>query len=651
MTSAGNTMAARRRSRAVAAGVAASFAIVLLRAQVAVPPTVTFRLYRGGQEIGREVDTLSTTPDGRRLASTVNFNDRGAAVTLTAAVDAGFDWAPRRLLLQGQPFRDTTTDLEVTAAGGQARLREGAATSAVDTGAGLFFPMDGPLPAALHEQLIAFWRSHGRPRQIASTPGRAIEIQARADEQIQIGGRDIRLERLSIDGPAWGRETVWAEPSGNLAALATWLGGVPLQIVREGYDTRLDRFIEQGTRDRLDDLDRRSATTVPIETGSVAFTGATVIVIPGRAPLNDATVVVREGRIAAVGPSARVKPPGGVPVLDARGLTLMPGLWDLDAPMTQVEWAPIYLAAGVTTVRHTSPEPAFSSALQTAIADAPGRLVTPRLLAAGVVDGVDAGAIGSVRAGTVEEGRQAVRRLRNDNFRLIETGRAMSPTVLRAVVEEARRFGAQVAGHIPSGMTAAQARDAGLEFLEGLPDVADGQVPAAELSKLAAEKTPFAPEAAWEELRLGTGSGPGSLRIGAIVLPRSFERVFARPGAAPSAPSVPLAILKAARDAGVRLVPGTGPGLPAFGLIRELQLFVAAGMTPAEALRSATIVPAEVLRAGDSGSVEVGKRADLVLLTASPLDDIGNIGATKWVVSNGNVYDCAALWAAAGLGH
>jgi imidazolonepropionase-like amidohydrolase len=137
-----------------------------------------------------------------------------------------------------------------------------------------------------------------------------------------------------------------------------------------------------------------------------------------------------------------------------------------------------------------------------------------------------------------------------------------------------------------------------------------------------------------------------------VLLPRAFERAFARPGATPSgaASPSPLAIVKAARDAGVRLVPGTGLGLPGFGLIRELQLFVAAGMTPAEALRAATTEAAGLLRMGDSGSVEVGKRADFVLSTASPLDDIANLGTTKWVVSNGNVYDAAALWAAVGLG-
>ena len=488
---------------------------------------------------------------------------------MTASVEAGFDWAPGRLLLQGQPFRDATTDVEVTAAQGRGRVRDGGATSAVDPGAGLFFPMDGPLPAALQEQLIAFWRSHGRPQQIASAPGSPIRIQTRADEQIQINGRDVRLERLSIDGPTWGRETAWAEPSGNLAALLTAAAGVPLEIVREGYESRLDRFIEQGTRDRLDDLDRRSALTLPTESGSVAFTGATVIVIPGRAPLVDATVVIRDGRIAAVGPGSRTKAPAGLPVIDARGMTVMPGLWDMDAPMSQIESASIYLAAGIVTIRQTAPDRSFTAALQSAFAeDTQGRLLAPRILAAGVVDGADPGAAASVRVATEDEGRQAVRRLRNDGIRQIDTGRFLSAPVLRAVVDEAHRFGMYVAGRVPSAMTMAQAAAAGVDAIIGLPDAPTGAVSTAELAGLAAKRTPFAPEVAWLEQvrRPSDASSRGAARL-ALAVPSALQRAFARPAFAPPRPEQesPLAIVRAAREAGVRLVPGTGPGIPAFG--------------------------------------------------------------------------------------
>jgi imidazolonepropionase-like amidohydrolase len=72
-------------------------------------------------------------------------------------------------------------------------------------------------------------------------------------------------------------------------------------------------------------------------------------------------------------------------------------------------------------------------------------------------------------------------------------------------------------------------------------------------------------------------------------------------------------------------------------------------MTPLEAIQAATIVPARAMKLEkDSGTVEVGKRADLVILSANPLEKISNIRTAQFVVVNGRLYDCATLWKAAG---
>src|SRR4029077_9107911 len=87
-----------------------------------------------------------------------------------------------------------------------------------------------------------------------------------------------------------------------------------------------------------------------------------------------------------------------------------------------------------------------------------------------------------------------------------------------------------------------------------------------------------------------------------------------------------LAIIKAMHDAGVTIVAGTDYGLPGFSLLRELELYVEAGLTPLEAIRAATVVPAEVMgMSAEVGSIAPGKRADLVILDADPLADIRNI--------------------------
>ena len=104
-------------------------------------------------------------------------------------------------------------------------------------------------------------------------------------------------------------------------------------------------------------------------------------------------------------------------------------------------------------------------------------------------------------------------------------------------------------------------------------------------------------------------------------------------------------IVKALHDAGVAVVAGTDEGIPGHSVHREIELYVEAGLTPLQALQAATIVPARVMKLdADLGTIERGKRADLVVLDANPLDDIRNIRRVRWTISDGRMYESAALW-------
>jgi imidazolonepropionase-like amidohydrolase len=105
-----------------------------------------------------------------------------------------------------------------------------------------------------------------------------------------------------------------------------------------------------------------------------------------------------------------------------------------------------------------------------------------------------------------------------------------------------------------------------------------------------------------------------------------------------------LKVIHALYDAGVTIVPGSDTGLVGYGLDRELELYVQAGMTPMAAIQSATIVSARVMKMEkDSGSVEVGKRADLVLVDGNPLKNISDIRRVVSVVRDGRMYDSKKL--------
>jgi len=102
--------------------------------------------------------------------------------------------------------------------------------------------------------------------------------------------------------------------------------------------------------------------------------------------------------------------------------------------------------------------------------------------------------------------------------------------------------------------------------------------------------------------------------------------------------------------AGVLIVAGTDVGVPGHTLHRELELYVKAGLTPLEAIQAATITPARVMKLeNEVGTIEPGKRADLIILEGDPLENISNIRKVSFVMTQGRLFDCAKLWQIVGF--
>jgi imidazolonepropionase-like amidohydrolase len=411
--------------------------------------------------------------------------------------------------------------------------------------------------------------------------------------------------------------------------------------------------MEDATRDRMDDLDRVTQRVLPEEAEAFAIAGATVIVGGKRPSIPNAVVIVRGGRIAEVGPASRVKVPADLNKIDASGMTIVAGLFDMRGQVNQIDWAPVSLASGVTTLRSVGGDSAFLGALRDGMTDT--HLIGPRIVSAGFVDGGGPDPLGPLAAATPDDARQAVRKLRGDGYRQADIGATFAPPVLRALAQEARRFGIILTGPVPSGMSSAEAAEAGLDQIEFLPpEAADNSALSAMTAALFKLRTVLDPVLSWAELRqrpLTTPVAsfqPGIARAPGAVARQAMSLAAVGPGAVTLAGG--LSYVRAAKAAGLAVVAGTNGAVPGFGLARELELLVQAGLTPFEAIQAATSVPAQLLKLDDSGTVEGGKRADLVVLTGNPLENISNIRTTKWVVANGKLYDCAKLWKVAGYG-
>lgn len=434
-----------------------------------------------------------------------------------------------------------------------------------------------------------------------------------------------------------------------------------------------------------------------LEAGTLAIIGATVVPMTSETVVPDAVVVVRDGRIAAVGPAGKVGIPAGARRIDGRGRYLIPGLADMhthlysDDPETPDSLGPyelgVMLANGVTAARFMIGTPEHLWLRREIEA---GRLLGPQLWVASpqfAGKQYDNGVVVT----TPETARAAVRDAAAAGFDFIKLTMHITRPVYDAITEEAARRGIRVIGHVDPQVGVARALEAGqqIEHLDGyfeaiLADSAAGRVSVSNYGV-------FQPKN-WETLDLvddaklariaeatakaGVWSTP-TLTIfnTAFAVGETDEAMRRRPDWDLVPPKVRALYLGARTKywqtaasearrrryveirngltrriaaAGGRIMAGsdTPEWLMAYGwtLHRELEALVAAGLSPYQALEAATRNPAEFLGAGKEwGTIERGKRADLVLIAGNPLEDISQTGRIAGVAIGGRWLEPADL--------
>jgi imidazolonepropionase-like amidohydrolase len=284
---------------------------------------------------------------------------------------------------------------------------------------------------------------------------------------------------------------------------------------------------------------------------------------------------------------------------------------------------------------------------------------------------------------TLEQARSWTDRYHSAGFQQMKIYSSVKLEELKAVADEAHRLGMTVTGHVPDGLTAYQTVAAGQDQINHISYIADimhSPVPESAtradrrnaiinidlnspesqkaLTFLKDHHTVVDPTIALYELFTGTtAKPPASFEPGINKLPAELaqpltdveppnensearEKVFQKE----------VAIIGALHRAGVPIVAGTDQSVPGHSLHREIELYVQAGFTPMEAIQAATIVPARVMSLDkELGTVEKGKRADLILLNADPLADIHNTRNVEYVITNGTMYHSAELWQSVGF--
>jgi imidazolonepropionase-like amidohydrolase len=427
---------------------------------------------------------------------------------------------------------------------------------------------------------------------------------------------------------------------------------------------------------------------------TLALTNVTVIDTRGGPPRTGMTVIVEKGRITAVVKTGALKPPRGARVLDATDKYLTPGLWDMHVHLSFGDWfpgareisLPLFVANGVTGVRDMGSdlEPVLAWRKEIDV----GRLLGPRIITPGpMLDGPQPRFPSSIAIRTPEDGRRAVRELKQRGADFIKLQSLIPRDAVFAIADEAKKQGMVFAGHVPDALRASEASSAGQKSFEHLIGIFEGSSPNEE-EFLKGPKGPgkflatFDPQRAASLFALLSKNQ--TWQCPTLVWERGGNLIeesdFARDPLAKYAPASwkdetwqrfadliihqfntddlatrkrfvekELEVVNGLRRAGVPFLAGTDtpPGVfvfPGFSLHEELQLFVRAGFTPLEALKTATLNPAIYLGLEKQlGTVEAGKFADLVLLGANPLDDIRNTQKISAVIVRGRYFSRADL--------
>ena len=640
-----------------------------------------FVLHKFEQPIGQETYEITRDGDSLGVKMDFKFTDRGSPVPMTATFRSAADLTPQAFEIKGKNSRQSSIDEAVEIKPDKVRLRDRDKwTDAARPNQ--FFTIAGYAPATMQMLMVRYWSTHGSPVQLDTLPSGHVKIEPRGQDSVSIDGKNETLDRYTVEGLIWGRETLWFNANRNLVAAVTLDAEFDhFETIRDGYESALGTFVGRAGADGMAALAEVSKGISGNHADTMALVGGTLIDGTGGDPIADSAIVIDKGRIVAAGRRLRIKVPKNAVVVDAHGKTILPGLWDMHAHFEQVEWGPIYLAAGATTVRDCGNEFEFITAVRDAIAA--GRGLGPRILLRESWTEQDRWRLESNASTRPSRRRCGSTAITTPAFQQMKIYSSVKLEEVKAVADEAHRLGMTVTGHVPEGLDAYQVIEAGQDQINHISYIAD--IMHAPLPKNADRMARFtsvasidfnSPDAQkalaflkahgtvvdptlviFEFFTANTSKPPASFEPGVEKVAPELEQQLADVG--PPSPfsegiakvfDKEVAIVGALHRAGIPVVAGTDQTVPGHSLHREIELYVQAGFTPMEAIQAATIVPARVMGFDkELGTVEPGKRADLAILGGNPLESIHNIRKVEYVITGGTMYNCAELWKSVGF--
>src|SRR6266496_2079999 len=528
-------------------------------------------------------------------------------------------------------------------------------------------------------------------RALLKTPGHKLSLLPAGEASIEESGKvsvdgasgKSELIQYRITGLSFTPRSIWLDHDGNTAAsVSTWFSVIPAE-----YEPAISQL--QAAQQEADNLwsGRLAQELAQVPKGDLVIRNARLFDPRDLSVTAGTSVLVRGDRIVRVAPDAEIKPSSDAEIIDAHGRFLMPGLWDNHQHFSDID-GPLDLANGVTSARDMAND--TNTFLQRVARFDNGSELGPRVLKAGIIDGTGefAGPT-KMRVDTAEQAIQDVDWYADHGYAQIKIYSSVKPELVPIIADRAHARGLRVSGHVPAFMSARQFVEGGADEIQHLnfivlnflfPEVQEtrNRDRFTKVAEHAWEFTPDTPKVrefidflrdnrtvldptinVFEALFCGDPSTitPGlaeivprfppqvrrAMRSGALLVPPDKEAAYH--GAFPAM----LLLLKEIYDAGVTIIPGTD-ALAGYTLHHELELYVRAGIPPAEVLRMATWTPALVMGVNkDCGLIAPGKFADMILIDGDPTTNIRDINNITTVIKGGKVYDPAAIEKALGI--
>jgi hypothetical protein len=615
--------------------------------------------------------TIRTDSDGT-VHVEYSYNDRGRGDHIIATWKINATGVPTEYHGQGNDYMKAPVEEQFEMKDGRATWKSRSEQGEqVVSGNPFYLPMNAPpeFTGVLARALLK-----APNHKLALLPSGEVTIERASSAPIKSNKGEFLEYRIT--GLAFSPQPVWLDRSGNtVGSVSSWFS-----VVSVDAKTLLQMLTAQ-EKSGAAWSERIAHSLGHRPTGDLVIRNARVFdprdlgVTPG------ISLLVRGDRIVRVAPDASVKAANNAEELDAKGRFLMPGLWDNHQHFGSVDGA-LDLANGVTSARDMAND--TDTFLQRVERFDNGRELGPTVLKAGIIDGTgELAGPTKMRVDTADQAIHDVDWYADHGYVQIKVYSSVKPELVPVIADRAHSRGLRVSGHVPAFMSARQFVENGADEIQHLnfiflnflfPEVQEtrNRDRFIKVAEHARDFTPDKPEVrdfivflkqhhtvldptmnVFEAFFCGdpTAVTPGleeiaprfpaqirrGLLSGALEVPPDKEQAYKE-----AFPAM-LRLLKAIHDAGVTIIPGTD-ALAGYSLHHELELYVRAGIAPAEVLRMATLTSAQVMGVEkDRGAVAAGKRADLILIDGDPTSNIRDLDNITTVIKSGNVYEPAMI--------